>query len=110
MECVFKSEKDFISEITTICKKYIKAPEVLVYKRQQHPDGVTRTVTITCIIDVNNEDLINALAWGGASSGTNNVGKYEFIGSEINLQQQSNTTVDYAYVQAEVIALNKKEI
>lgn len=108
MDCVFRSEKDFITEITTICKQHLKAPEVIVYKRSQLPDGVTRTVTIACIIDVNNENLINALAWGGANSGKNGVGYYEFIGSEINSQQANNNTVDYAYVQADVIAINKE--
>lgn len=76
-----------------------QAARCIVYRRTQPENSITRSVTFALIVASENEPLLDALI--NASIAADRA--YEFIGSEINLQN-GTLEVEYLFFKSSIMA------
>lgn len=95
----FNTEAEVMAYLLAICKEYVRAPMIMVFKRETasyNKPTVSRNVTFAIAVPRGEVELVDKLTWDGLDN------NYIFAGSEINLQEQNE--VEYLYVIASITA------
>jgi hypothetical protein len=96
VDCNTLTEASFRTLLHDKAQEFVTAPLVIITGRRAHPNGITRAVTATVVVSVNNEELLNALIKLSLNY------DFSFTGSETNLQ--GDLEVDYLFFTADIIA------
>jgi hypothetical protein len=96
VDCNTLTESSFRTLLQDEAKKFVTAPLVIITGRRAYPNGITRSVTATVIVAINNDELLDALIKLSLNY------DFNFTGSETNLQGEME--VDYLFFTADIIA------